>query len=109
MNSSSVDGVGKGEVADPGVVNGCLLGDGGWRVAEGTNAERRGDGEGSCSGDRGKGDRAAGCDVDEKAGEDSSARGRVPEGEGDPEMALEVSACDEELASRREKSDEEAV
>lgn len=72
------------------------------------NAERPGDGEGSWSGDRGKGDRAAGFEENGGVREDKSATARVLEGEGEGEM-VGVSASEAELSSKREKREDEAV
>lgn len=72
------------------------------------SAERPGDGEGSWSGERGKGDRAAGFDVDGGVGEVESATARVLEGESEGEM-VGVSASEAEPSSKREKSDDEAA
>lgn len=72
------------------------------------SAEKPGDGEGSWSGERGKGDRAAGFEENGGAGEVESATAKVLEGEGEGEM-VGVFASEAELSSRREKRDDEAV
>lgn len=72
------------------------------------DAERPGDGEGSWSGDRGKGDRAVGFDVDGGVDEVELATARVLEGEHEGEM-VGVSASEAELSSKREKREDDAV